>query len=108
VSQIWEKYLIETQFLITSFNSINEVTLVIYRGNSRSSGKAEDSCQRGPGFKPPAEETIFHAPFIWIKLQKNIYSPGTVACAVILLMEGRLLWMVYICTKAMNDLWVNS
>ncbi len=29
--------------------------------------KAEDSWLRGRGFEPPTEETIFQAPFIWIK-----------------------------------------
>jgi hypothetical protein len=58
----------------------------------------------------PAEETIFHAPFIWIKSWKNFLSPGTVACAVILQMGGWTLWMVdiYIYTKAINALWVDS
>ncbi len=58
----------------------------------------------------PAEGTIFHAPFIWINSWKRIKSPGTVACAVILKMGGWTLWMVYIyiCTKALNALWVGS
>jgi hypothetical protein len=42
----------------------------------------------------PAEESTFHAQFIWIKSWKQIYSPGTVACAVILQMGGWTLWMV--------------
>jgi hypothetical protein len=29
--------------------------------------KTEDSGLRGCGFKPPAEENIFQAPFIWVK-----------------------------------------
>ena len=49
---------------------------------------------RGLGFKPPTEETIFQAPFIWIKglEHKEIMECsnllGTVACAVITPMEG--------------------
>ena len=48
----------------------------------------------------PTEETIFNAPFIWIKSveQKEIMEcsnlPGIVACAVILLMGGWTLRMV--------------
>jgi hypothetical protein len=36
-----------------------------------SSGKGEDSCQRGGEFQSrPAAETIYHAPLIWIKSMK--------------------------------------
>jgi len=48
--------------------------------------KAEDSGPRGPGINPPTMETIFQAPFIWIKAwNKKICGklrPGIVACAV--------------------------
>ena len=37
--------------------------------------KAEDSWLRGRGFKPPTEETIFQALFIWIKnLEQKLFG----------------------------------
>jgi hypothetical protein len=45
------------------------------------------------GLKPPTEETIFHAPFIWITAWKQKLS-GIVAHAVILQKGGRTLRMV--------------
>ncbi len=51
--------------------------------------KAEDSWLRGCGFKPPTEETIFQAPFIWINsLEQKLIKPGIFAYAVILQKGG--------------------
>ena len=50
----------------------------------------------------PAEETIFHAPFTWIKSRSIALSPGTVACAVILIMGG---WAFI---DGFSALWVNK
>ncbi len=50
----------------------------------------------GSEFKPPAEETIFHAAFIWIKRWKHCYHVTLLHELKYVKWEGRLLRMVHL------------
>ncbi len=66
-----ERHCLNVNLWVCCYYWAIKTLIIVKMGQARSRGLV-GSWPRGPGFKPPTMETIYQAPFIWIKAWNKI------------------------------------